>query len=188
VRLFLALELSEEARAALSRAREIFARSLTGWRFVDPAAVHLTLRFLGEVDPEKDRAHRRAWGSAVCGFAPVRFQLTGAGVFPGPARPRVLWIGVREDPPEGRIEEIARALEGAARAEGFPPEDRPFHPHLTLARARRDVHATPPRDAVGELGATVECAEVVLFRSDLGPAGARYSPLDAFPLAGTGPL
>ncbi len=184
MRLFLALELSEESRADLTRVLETFSRSLTGWRFVEPGAIHLTLRFLGELQPERERAHRDAWRTTVGGFAPIRFRLGGAGVFPDPARPRVLWIGVQEDPPGGKLEELARALEGAARAGGFPPEDRPFHPHLTLARGRKDVRASPPRETLAELGSVVECAEVALLRSELGPAGARYSRLDAFPLAG----
>jgi len=148
--------------------------------------MHLTLRFLGEVDAARDLELRGVWRDAVQGFPPLRFRLGGAGVFPGAARPRVLWIGVREDPPGGRIEGLARALESAARGAGFPPEERPFHPHLTLARARREMRATAPREPIPELQSVVECAAVLLLRSELAPAGARYTLLEAYPLAGGG--
>jgi 2'-5' RNA ligase len=184
--LFLALELSDELRAALSRARRELEGRLSGWRWVRAENIHLTLRFLGEVPDDQVGRHHGAWRRAAAGCSPVRLEIGGSGVFPPRGLPRVLWCGVSAGRPAGEIERLASALEDAARGEGFAPERRPFRPHLTLARARRGERPTvPDGDSVGTLG-EVEAQEVVLFRSRLSPQGATYDPIEVFPLAAAG--
>lgn len=181
MRQFLALELSAETRRDIGRIAPRL-HALGGWRWIAPASLHLTLRFLGKVAPDLDEAARSAWARAAAGVDPFCFRLGQLGCFPSGGRPRVLWLGVREE--SGRLAALTGALEQAARDAGFVPEQRPFRPHLTLARARGSARGRRP-DPDGAGGEWNEWAsEVVLFRSQLGPAGARYTALASFPLGG----
>jgi len=183
VRQFLAAELPGAVRRELEGWCGTLARELAGWRFLDPASAHLTLRFLGEVGAERDRAARPVWRQVVACGRTVRLRLAAPGAFPPRGRPRVLWAGIEEVEPGTALAALAHELEQAARELGFPAELRPFHPHVTVARARREGDAARAAHA---LEPTVEgwIREVVLFASQLGPAGARYTALESFPLRG----
>jgi len=186
VRLFLAVDLPPALRAALGDLQGRLRARCAGWRWVRPEGIHLTLRFLGEVGPEHDAECREAWREAVRPFPPFRFGLGALGRFPPGGRPRVLWVGVRELPEAGRLAGLAANLERAARERGFAPEGRAFSPHLTLARAVRGQRAQAPADDAHGIDEQVDVRRVVLFRSELLPAGARYTALDAFALEGVG--
>lgn len=179
MRLFLAVELSEAVRQSLAALQTELRKRCPGWRWVRAESLHLTLRFLGEVDEERDAACRRLWREAVGRFGPFELGLSELGRFPPAGRPRVLWIGARAEP-ERTLGELAAALEDAARSAGFPAETRPFRPHLTLARAERRPRVPDPAPAGDVPVQSVE--EIVLFRSRLGPGGARYTALDRFAL------
>jgi 2'-5' RNA ligase len=182
VRLFLAAELPEAIRIGLAGAQRDLKTNCPGWRWVRPEGIHLTLRFLGEVPPGEDALQREGWRRAASSCRPTSIRIGGAGVFPSVRRPRVLWVGVTEIGPGGRLEALSDAMECAARKAGFRPETRRFRPHLTLARvARGGRPSAPDHESVGEIG-VVEISEVVLFRSELRPEGARYTALDRFPL------
>lgn len=183
MRLFLAFDLEAAVRGELAAIQERLQASTTGWRFLAPSGIHLTLRFLGEVAPEADRPLRGVWRRTAAAFPGVRVRIAGSGVFPGPRHPRILWIGVHEEPPSGVLEALADALERAAREHGFAPSTRPFRPHLTLARSREGSAVAPVAAELGVLS-SVWCREVVLFQSVLGRGGARYTALETFPLAG----
>lgn len=182
MRLFLAAELPAPVRRELE-AWSSLARELPGWRFLDAASVHLTLRFLGEVSAERDLEARPVWREVVAGGRAVRLRLAGAGCFPPRGRPRVLWAGIEELEPRTALHALARELEQAARELGFAAEPRPYQPHLTVARARREGEAARPAHAL-EGTAAGWVREVVLFESRLGPEGARYTALESFPLRG----
>lgn len=186
MRLFLAIALPEAVHHGLNRLVQRLRRECVGWRWVRPEGIHLTVRFLGEVDPVDDARLRQVWGRAVSDHPPFRLVLGGLGVFPSPRSPRVLWVGVEEQPSDGRLARLAAAVEGAARSSGFDPEERPFRAHLTLARTERGARSptTPRREAPEVEGLAAEVSEVVLFASELGPAGARYTALERFPLGG----
>jgi len=119
---------------------------------------------------------------AARGITPFIVTVGGAGCFPDPRRPRVVWIGVRE--PTGRLAGLQRAVESHISPLGYPPEERGFQPHLTLGRAARDASPNDLRRLgqvialanVGTLG-QVAVNEVVLIKSDLKPSGAEYSIL-----------
>lgn len=184
MRLFLAVDLPAEIRQALGLLQRELRGACAGWRWVAPTGIHLTLRFLGEVSPERDRELRPAWRTAARSFPPLRLELGSTGVFPGPRRPRVLWVGVNDRTGANALASLAQALEATARAGGFAPEERPFRPHLTLARADRAGVApiVPPERR--ESGAAFDATVVTLFRSELLPTGARYTALDALLLEG----
>lgn len=179
-RLFLAVEIPGDAREALDAHLRgaLGARPLPG-RVVAPASWHLTLRFLGDTPPERRAAVERAMEESDpgAGFA-LGFGRLGA--FPRPARASVLWLGVTEG--AAPLRALAAAVETAARRAGFPAEPRAFSPHLTLSRIRpaRDVRAVVGR--VPAFPGRIAVDEVVLFRSRLGPGGARYDAVARFPL------
>jgi len=191
VRAFVAVDLGAPVKTQLGvLQRELKARTPAGAvRWVPPDAVHLTLKFLGDV-PEERVGEIVAALQRVCGpLAPLSFSVAGAGCFPNLRRPNVVWVGVED--PSGALRALQAAVEKALNPLGFPPENRPFKPHLTLGRTQRnapgeDLHAVGERVgalAVGTLG-QVDVREILLMRSDLLPGGARYTPLARILLGG----
>lgn len=177
-RAFVALDLPAAQRAELAAHLAECARRATGHRWVEPESLHLTLRFLGHLDPEA-LARVRAELAGVRG-APFRLALGQPGGFGPRAAPRVVWIGVEEG-----VEECARlaaAVETACRAAGLDPEERPFRAHVTLARARSEgarLPALPPPPAL----AAWTAGELVLYESRLRQQ-PRYVPLERYRLGG----
>ncbi|MBI3932857.1 MAG: RNA 2',3'-cyclic phosphodiesterase [Acidobacteria bacterium] len=179
VRAFVALEVDDAMRARVAGSMEQLREQIRGVRWVARQAIHVTLRFLGESTREAlDRVARDLRAvAAACPLAEAR--VAGLGVFPERGSPRVLWLGL-DLPPS--VLEMQAQCERAAVAAGFPREDRPFQSHLTLGRWRdRAQRPTLPRL---DLGVTALDA-VVLFRSELRPTGAVYTPIETFRL-GTG--
>jgi 2'-5' RNA ligase len=176
IRAFVALELAEDLREALAALIERLHDGVLGARWVDPAGIHLTLRFLGwtEAAVLERLAPRLRLAAAECPEAEVR--VGGLGQFPERGAPRVLWAGLELPEAVGALQ---RACERIAVEEGFAPEERAFRPHLTLARFRDRVPR--PRLPPFEFGATA-LQRLVLYRSELKPGGAVYTPLAVFPL------
>jgi len=186
VRLFLAIDVGEAMRREIGAVQARLREKLGGWRWIDPRGIHLTVRFLGEVGQEALDRQLPVWRDAAGSCSPVRLRVGGSSVFPPRGAPRVLWIGVEGIEPRGAVDALGRVFERAARDLGLPPENRPFRPHLTLARADRHGRPVPPPvGLVGDLG-EIEAREIVLFRSELGPGGARYTPLQSFALGEKG--
>ena len=185
MRAFVALPSPPRLRAALGEALEGWRRSGAAVRWSRPEQIHLTLRFLGD-DADPDRLARldAALGLAAAGVPPLGVRPGPTGAFPGWGRPRVLWLGLENGDALGRL---AAAVEEAAREAGFTAGERPFTPHLTLGRARGRVVEAAVLEAVrgwrpdtGE--ETLE--ELILYRSEIGPAGARHEALARHPLSG----
>lgn len=183
MRAFLALPVPDALRRAARDAFEALGVARLGWRFVREEGVHLTIRFLGEVDPARAAVLDAAWREAASSTGRLSLRVAGAGVFPNPRRPRAAWIGVEDRSPGGALAGLAARVERAARAQGFAPEQRPFAPHVTLARARDGARTIPSLERLGVLGDFV-AEHLVLYRSDLAPAGARYRELARFALGG----
>jgi len=187
LRLFVAVDLPEQVREELGRAQgELRRHDLSHLRWVRPQGIHLTLKFLGETPAGRVAAITTALPGATRGRPGFRLALGAPGAFGNRRGPRVLWLDVIGDiePLRG----LQAAVEEALVDIGFPPEERGFSPHLTLARvpqparpgtAERIAQAlravTPPR-------AEFDVREVVLMRSTLQPGGAVYERLAAFPL------
>jgi 2'-5' RNA ligase len=187
MRLFVACELPSATRAALAEVQsQLRARGAAEVRWVHPEGMHLTLKFLGEVPAAKVGAIEEALAGAVEGPLEMRLTFPTLGAFGGPTRLRVLWVGVEGDAP--RLVELARGVEKALAPLGFPPERRPYSPHLTLARVS-DRASPEQRQRLAELVAAFPMPpvpdalvrEVSLMRSFLEPGGARYRRLAAFP-------
>jgi len=183
IRAFVAFEIPESVRETIRREQRAIRAEMPAARWTRPDGQHLTLQFLGETTG--DRLERLTAGVAagVTGLPAVTVRLSGAGFFPSATRPRVAWIG--GDATGGP--EVAEAVRTAAADAGFDRDRRPWALHLTQARLGRPW----PRHAVERFigwGCGLEidpfiCREVVLFRSELRPDGAVYTPLERFPLA-----
>ena len=144
------------------------------------AVINITLRFIGWAD---DVAYDRLLASldeADLGRA-FSLELGEMGAFPRPKSSTVLWLGVSKG--QTRLEEVASVVEEAVQAAGFDGEDRPFRAHLTLSRIRPPVDVTDLIGSITAAGLGWRCESIVVYRSHLGRGGARYEPLETFPLA-----
>jgi 2'-5' RNA ligase len=181
LRQFLALELPDSWKDELERRSRDLSADLRGWRWLSIDSIHLTLKFLGNVDAERDRRARSAWAETVAAQRGMVLRLSGTGAFPRRGRPRVLWAGVAADP---ALETLVLALNRVAEGLGFDRDERRFRPHLTLARARRGQAAERPSETAGAPGPAEFAVErVTLFQSVLHPSGARYTALEHYRLA-----
>ena len=186
MREFLAIPLPEALRRAVASSRDVLAAEGDGWRFVRDDGFHLTLRFLGEVDPSRRDVLDAAWREAAKGSGRLALRLRGAALFPATGRPRVLWLGLEDETRDGLLARLADRVERAARAQGFAPEARPFAAHVTLARVQRGARvAVPPVERVGDLG-TFVADRLVLYRSELDRGGSHYHENASYPLAAEG--
>jgi len=178
IRTFVAVDLPEEHRRLLTDYLRRCAGLAPGYRWVTPDSLHLTLRFLGNVQAAALEAVRdRLEGVRA---APFRLALDGRGVFGPRAAPRVVWLGVGEG--LDACAALAASVEAACQAAGMEPEERPFRAHVTLARQIGERERLPALPDPPELEPwTVE--DFVLYESRLRQQ-PRYVPLDRYPLAG----
>lgn len=176
IRAFVALELDGSTRVRLAELVRSLHGVVTGARWVRPEGIHLTLRFLGyarrSVLDSLIPALRLAADECPACTADIR----GLGTFPERGRVRVLWLGIEAPPSVLRLQQ---ACERAAVAAGFEPETRPFAPHFTLGRWRDP--APRPTLPEADLG-RARLDTLVLYRSQPGPAGSVYTPLESFAL------
>jgi 2'-5' RNA ligase len=184
IRAFFAIELGESARRAAAgvarRLRE--GPGGDGVRWVRPEALHVTLRFLGDVDPARVAPLASRAARELAALRPFALRLGKAELFPTPSRPRVVALGLE---PAAPLAELAGAVERAVVAEGFAPEERPFRAHLTLGRVRGPRF--PSVTALEVPAAEIAVEEAVLFESELSASGSRYTPLERLSLGG-GPV
>lgn len=182
VRTFIALELSEPLKEGILALGTSLKERGVRASWVRPGAMHLTLKFLGDVEERALSGLAGAVGRAAAGVRPFRFETTVLGAFPSPRRPRVIWLGVE---PVDELFDLAEAVETELAELGFPRERRPFRPHITIGRIRGpgasgDISGTLA-DLAG-LQEVVEVREVRVMKSTLLPAGARHEVLEALPL------
>lgn len=179
MRAFIGCKLPPNVLTALGGIRSRFEQTGLNIRWVRPQGIHLTLRFLGEIDDEAVSAVKAVLPEVVAGLAPLALMAQGTGVFPGIKRPRVLWTGVGGD--TQALDRVQRRLTQALARIGFEPEKRAFKAHLTVGRfkGRIDVKALAAALAVesGRVKTSFEATRLILFKSDLKPAGAVYSEL-----------
>lgn len=191
VRVFVALDLPQDAKDLLNETMlQLQAGLPNGIRWVRPDGIHLTLKFLGDVDAGMVEPLLETMGRVATLAEPSCFdmQLTRLGMFPNAREPRVLWAGVGGD--MAALARLQQSVDEAISGLGFPPERRPFRPHLTLGRVRDQVNA-PDRKKIGDqvsqatLGESPPWTvrEMHLIQSNLTPAGAIYSSLGVAPLA-----
>lgn len=181
MRLFVALEVPAELRAAIDRRLAPRRAGSPAARWVREDNFHVSMVFLGETAEAKLERLAAELTTAFAAAAPIALGLGGIGSFPAGRAARVLWLGVEAGPGLATLQAaVAAACHAAA---GVELEKRPYHPHVTLARCdppwpRHRVDEL--RAAFGELRESFEAAEGILYQSRPGRGGARYSPLARF--------
>ena len=189
IRGFIAFDLPPDVRREIAGLIDTLAAhpaaTKAAVRWEAPDQLHLTLKFLGRLETAFLPDLRLALSSAVQDRRPLRLVLQGGGCFPDAARPRVLWLGVG-----GSVDllcDLAATVEKRLVSLGFAPENRAFSPHLTLGRSSSAEGSLLAEELVAraaEIKLELWARELVLFRSDAIPLGARYTPLFRFPLGG----
>jgi RNA 2',3'-cyclic 3'-phosphodiesterase len=189
VRLFVAVDVSPSTRAQLRSVREQLEAKFGGVRrpprvtWVADAAAHVTVRFIGHVDTAVAENVRLSLAAPIA-LPPYDIEFSGVGVFPGPSRPRVVWIGVAS----GGDETASLAALVNRRLDQIiaPGESRPFRAHLTVARVK-EPERFDWRDALRKINAgttrsTID--HVTLYESKTSPKGPTYTPLGVTLLGG----
>jgi len=183
VRSFIAIELPEEAKQGLARLRSELERTEHSFvKWVDPGGIHLTLKFLGNIPFKQVGEITKAVTEAAQGISPFHLEISGLGAFPNLKQPRVLWVGIG-----GEIDKLSRLqqnIDSVLAPLGFAKEERPFTPHLTLARIRQET-SPGERKSFGELVVStsfenkyhIAVDAISLMRSQLTPARAIYTCL-----------
>ena len=182
IRSFIAIELSEVLRHKLKRLLEELKKTGADVKWVRPESVHLTLKFLGSVSREKLENIATAVRPVVETYEPFQLTAQRIGCFPSSRNPRIVWVGLGEE--GGAVARLQREIESKTADLGFPPEERPFRPHLTLGRVRSpkkkdSLVAMIEKISQIDLG-SFPADKVILFRSDLHPEGAIYTKMYEF--------
>lgn len=189
LRAFIAVPVNDEVRAAVARVEEDLRGIGADVKWVDPRSVHLTLKFLGNVETARLPDIGSALGRALGGVDACTVTVAGAGTFPpGRKNVRVVWLGMTEG--MSALAEMAARVDEACAGLGFAREERPFSPHLTIGRVRRESGRLA--DLARGVGAVqfnplkVDIDRVNLIRSELSPKGPTYTVLDSFALGESG--
>lgn len=183
VRSFIAIALSSEIQAKLTQISIELQAQLKGVpvRWVPVENIHLTLKFLGDVSTANLEMLKTTLQGEVAGHNPFEISVGDLGAFPNLRRPRVIWVNVQAP---AELSAVQHGIETQMARLGYPLEERPFHPHLTLGRVARtashqDIQKISDvfsRYKVGFLGAT-RVLTINLYKSDLQPGGALYTCL-----------
>ena len=182
IRAFVAVVLDEGVRSAVAATVERLRPLGSAVAWVPPRNLHVTLHFLGDQSEERLADAEAALADAAAGSAPLDVTFHGIGAFPGLERPRILWVGLAHGALE--VRRLQARVTDALAVRGFGKEERAWHPHLTIGRVhderrwRRET-GPPLRSALAQAATTTfgtqRVAEVALMRSELSPAGARYT-------------
>jgi len=186
IRSFIAIELPDTIIALLNDLQQELKSLRLNVRWVRPENIHLTLKFLGDINPGDIECIDGAMADAAAEFAPFTLSVCGLGVFPGMKRPRVVWVGLGAE--IQALLDLQQNLEARLAAVGFPKEKRWFKAHLTLGRIRQAVNPAKISQAIqnySDLGNQKFAADrIILFKSDLKPSGAEYLQLKQVKLSG----
>jgi len=183
VRLFVALEIPCAVRDNLAALIKDLRITAPKARWVRPGNIHVTLKFIGEVLPDKLVSIRDAL-SNVRSESPVDLNFRGLGYFPNAKRPSVLWAGIDASP---NLQSLAGAIDCSLEKLGFPREQRAFVPHLTIARFQPPRIQEPLQSSIAQkIGldfGSLCTGEFHLIESKLKPSGAEYTTLESFRFA-----
>lgn len=183
MRLFIAIELPREIKAALAACQQALRQTGAHASWPQPDNLHLTLRFLGEVDAARLPALKQVCADTTRQATSFTLTTHGLGFFPNAKRPRVVWAGLQAD--ARQLPALQQRLEVGLTELGFPADDKALLPHLTLGRIKAPTHIRALVEraqayAFPALSFTV--TELVLMQSQLRAGGALYTPLLCAPL------
>ena len=181
IRCFVAIEIPQLIQELLKPAQSCLQSKIRKASWTKLGNFHLTLKFLGDVHPETIEVVSEAIQNVVEAQAPFSIEFGGVGAFPNFARPRVLWVGIKQG--ELTVSRLAKSVNFELKHLGFPTDNR-FHPHLTLARLRAPMNLEPLQDMLRQYrtidSAVVNVNEITLMQSQLQPNGAIYTPLNLY--------
>ena len=178
MRTFIAIEIPSEIKSALAALQTELRRAGADVSWTIPENIHLTLKFVGEIDERRIVEVEKACVLSAAEFQPFALSLNGTGVFPNARQPRILWAGLSGE--IGKVVEMNKRLDERLALIGFKREYKNFNPHLTIGRlksnkktsellALADAHQLP--------ALSFSVTEIVLMKSELHPAGSKYSPI-----------
>ncbi len=186
IRCFIAIDLSASARGQIEALVEELRKSDARVSWVRPQAIHLTLKFLGNVAQELIERIKPEIVRAAGQTGPIHIEPAGCGAFPTPGSPRVIWVGLGAR--SGPLSDLARTLEELLVPLGFKPEERSFKPHLTVGRVKGKARLRSLQNMLLShshfAAEPFDASEIVLYKSELRPDGARYTPLFKTPFSG----
>ncbi len=188
MRTFIAIELPQDIKDHLGRIQAKLKNAQADVKWVAPSNIHLTLKFLGEIDERQKDDVLLAMRTASALNKPFTIAMGQTGGFPGIRSPRVIWIGLQQG--DQHVKTLAASLEKELAAAGFPAETREFSSHITLGRTRSGKNRQQLSEALEDLNSkpagtaatAVEVKEIVLFKSTLTPRGSVYEKLAVIPL------
>ena len=186
IRSFLAIELPKPILKKIEEVQADLKSTHTDVRWVSPEKIHLTLKFFGNIEESRIDLILQSIDEPIRNTLPFSLKVIGVGAFPNLKNPRVIWMGLVD----GRevLVSLQKQIETQLEKVGFQPEDRPFHPHLTLGRMRssqgkEELVKRMEKYKEEEFG-DFQVERLVLFKSDLRPTGPIYTPLRELRLGG----
>ncbi|MCP4189552.1 MAG: RNA 2',3'-cyclic phosphodiesterase [Planctomycetaceae bacterium] len=185
IRTFVAIDVSERVRRAAAATISELEPMTESIRWVSASNVHITMKFLGDVEETDIYQVCRLTADAVRDLPAMQVNCRGVGAFPSIDRPRTIWLGV--DDPTDQLVQVHQRVEQGLASLGFPREQRRFQPHVTLGRARygrRDMEELVERLATFEVEAgPVDIDQLVIYASERGANGPNYTVLGRAPLS-----
>lgn len=183
MRAFIAIEISDQIKDILARLESHLKYAGADVKWVNPEIIHLTLKFLGEITDNKCEAVKSALDVIAKHAKPFVMTVKDVGTFPIRARARVIWAGLDNGASEAT--ELAERIEDSLSKIGFPVEDRPFSPHLTIGRVRSSLNIEKLKDKISSASLEVQpgsavshkVTSIILFQSTLTPRGSIYTRL-----------
>jgi len=180
VRTFIAVELPEDIRERLEVVEKQLKSANADVKWVALQNFHITLKFLGSIDKDELTVVSEAMKRAIEGIPSFEITISHTGAFPRVSKPSVIWVGISDG--TAQLKKLAGRLDSELELIGFEREKREFSPHITMGRARSPQGSERLRESIEALKdmviGVVPVREITLMRSDLGPKGSTYIPIN----------
>ena len=179
IRAFIAISISSDIKQELAALIDKLKTSGADVKWVNPENIHLTLKFLGYISPEKIEEVKKVLDGIKSKFTPFKITFSGVGAFPKLSYPKVIWVGIQNGKDDAK--RIYELLETELEKAGFEKEERAFSAHLTIGRVRSGKNKAALKPAIESLSFSsdkiLEVEHITLFQSTLTPKGPVYTPL-----------
>jgi len=183
MRVFIAVPIPDPCLKILTQMQQHLQKFRADVRWTRISSIHLTLKFLGEVDPAVIPEMAESLRAASRQIETLSLRLSGLGCFPNPRNPRIVWCGIQGN--TVALSHLQKTVESVCNEYGFPSENRPFQPHLTLGRPKGKKNLQPLMDCINN-GSGLECGldtdHYNIYKSVLKPQGAVYTVVETITL------
>ena len=177
IRAFICIEVPRAIQERIGRLQQALKKNDAQISWVKSSNIHLTIKFLGDVPASRIETVRAGVERATHSARKFEIEIGGAGCFPSPRNPRVLWVGLSHL--SDALKQLQSNIENELAREGFPREQKRFSPHLTIGRVRNPHNAARTTEDLIAQGFEPESfpvTEIIVMRSDLNPQGSIYTP------------